>query len=162
MFQYFIKIVPTAYKGEKIVKEMEPNFDTSKEPILETNRYFVTERFNPLMELDEEHLDLADQIFNDYERDDDDSPNLVAAAKLGGKTGNSHDKHEHHYKQQAILPGVFFIYQVYPFTVEISKEDIPLTHLFIRIMATIGGVFTVVGWMDKLMHSRRSTKGLKR
>jgi hypothetical protein len=162
MFQYFIKIVPTVYKGEKIVKEMEPNFDTSKEPILETNRYFVTERFNPLMELDEEHYDLAEQIFGDHDDDDDEEQIYFGAAKLGGTTGTSHDKHEHHYKQQAILPGVFFIYQVYPFTVEISKEDIPLTHLFIRIMATIGGVFTVVGWMDKFMHSRRSTKGLKR
>ncbi len=30
MFQYFIKIVPTTYKGKKIVKEIDPQFDFTK------------------------------------------------------------------------------------------------------------------------------------
>lgn len=155
MFQYFIKIVPTSYKGKKIVQEIHPNFDMTKEPLLETNRYFVTERFNPLMELDDEHWDLASELFAE---EDDDSE--FAAAKVGGKSGTSHDKHEHHYKQKSVLPGVFFIYQVYPFAVEISKQEIPLTHLLIRILATIGGVFTIVGWLDTIMYSKRQNKGL--
>ena len=154
MFQYFIKIVPTAYKGEKIVKEIDPNFDMNKEPLLETNRYFVTERFTPLVEPDDEHWALGDLFLDDDEMDDDGG---LAGVKVGGKTGLSHDKHEH-LKQKAILPGIFFIYQVYPFTVEVSKEEIPLTHLLIRILATIGGAFTIVGWLDNLLYSKRQKK----
>lgn len=156
MFQYFIKIVPTSYKGKKIVQEIDPDykFDNNKEPLLETNRYFVTERFNPLMELDDEHFDLASALFAE---DDDDN---IAAAAVGGKSGTSHDKHEHHYKQQAILPGIFFIYQVYPFSVEISKQESSLTHLFIRILATVGGVFTIVGWLDTMMHTKRQNNSI--
>lgn len=153
MFQYFIKIVPTSYKGKKIVKEIDPEFDVqNKEPILETNRYFVTERFNPLMEIDDEHWELGDMFADDDEVD-------IAAAHVGGKNGMGHDKHEHHLKQQSILPGVFFIYQVYPFAVEISKEEVPLTHLLIRILATIGGVFTIIGWLDTLAYSKRLKMG---
>lgn len=156
MFQYFIKIVPTSYKGRKIVKEIDPRFDTKKEdPVLETNRYFVTERFTPLVEVDEEHWELGELV------DADDDQTEYAGAKVGGKTGLGHDKHEQHLTQKAILPGVFFIYQVYPFAVEISKQEIPLTHLLIRILATIGGVFTIVGWLDAVVCSRnKRNKGL--
>lgn len=157
MFQYFIKIVPTSYKGRKIVKEIDPSFDKKKEPLLETNRYFVTERFTPLMEVDEEHWELGQLV------DADDDKVEYAGAKVGGKTGLGHDKHEQHLKQKAILPGVFFIYQVYPFAVEISKQEIPLTHLLIRILATIGGVFTIVGWLDAVVCSRnKRNRGLSK
>jgi len=153
MFQYFLKVVPTSYKGKKIVKELDPTFDTTiNEPLLETNRYFVTERFTPLVEVDLEHWELGD-LFND----DDEAE--IAGAQVGGKTGLGQEKHDTHLKQRAILPGLFFIYQVYPFAVEISKDEIPLTHLLIRILATIGGVFTIIGWLDIVLHSRRQKKG---
>ena len=43
---------------------------------------------------------------------------------------------------------MFFIYEIYPFAVEVSTVSVPFTHLLIRLMATIGGVFTVVSWME--------------
>ena len=209
MFQYFIKIVPTTYKGSKIVKTINPNYDFSKDggeiPQLETNRYFTTERFTPLMlEIDDENWKLgelvskrykdhhanggkeaakneedadddynnkkhkksihADDMYDDYydfynERQEPELPKPVAAgAKVGGNSGTSHHHHEHHRKQQSILPGIFFIYQVYPFAVEISKEHVPLTHLFIRILSTIGGVFTIMGMIDTVISTRNSNK----
>eukprot|EP01083_Nonionella_stella_P111037 325480_1 len=154
MFQYFIKIVPTTYKGKKIVKEIDPQFDFTKEDVkIETNRYFVTERFIPLMEPDDEHWELGEYFDpEDDEVNDDDKE--IAAAHVGGKTGHSHS-HTEHMKQKAVLPGLFFIYQVYPFTVEISKGDTSYTHLFIRILATVGGVFAMVGWIDNILHNRQ-------
>jgi len=104
------------------------------------------------VEVDLEHWELGD-LFND----DDEAE--IAGAQVGGKTGLGQEKHDTHLKQRAILPGLFFIYQVYPFAVEISKDEIPLTHLLIRILATIGGVFTIIGWLDIVLHSRRQKKG---
>jgi len=151
MFQYFIKIVPTIYKGRKIVQEMEPNFDMSKEPVLETNRYFVTETYTPLMDVDEEDWQLGEEF------ETDDAVNY-AASKVGGKTGLGHDKHENHLKQRAVLSGVFFVYQVYPFALELSKKEVPLTHLLIRIMATVGGLFTIAGWFEAAVCSTKKRK----
>lgn len=153
MFQYFIKIVPTIYKGKSIVKEIDPTFRIKDgiPPILETNRYFATERFTPLVEVDDEHYELAGGL----ELDEEDE---IAAAKVGGNSGTTHNHHMSHQKQRPILPGVFFIYQVHPFAVEISKEEQPWIHLVIRIMAAVGGVFTTVGWLDSLLHMRKKNK----
>lgn len=150
-FQYFIKIVPTTYKGKRIVKEIDPThrFKDSKEPQLETNRYFVTEHFTPLMEPDDEHYELAEELDLNNEEDE------LAATKIGGNAGTSHTHHKSHRTQKTILPGVFFIYQVYPFVIEISKEEASLIHLFIRIIATIGGTFTIVGWLDAFIYSKK-------
>ena len=185
MFQYFIKIVPTTYKGEKLVKSIAPNEkynmnEETNEPQLETNRYFTTERFTPLMmDIDDEHWDLGEQVASRYKEhhskviapvddfDTDDyydfyyerqEPDMIAGAKVGGNTGTSHQEHENHRKQQSILPGIFFIYQIYPFAVEISQESVPLTHLFIRILSTIGGVFTILGMVDALISSQNAGK----
>lgn len=43
----------------------------------------------------------------------------------------------------AVLPGIFFVYDLAPFMVEISMESYPLTHLFTRLCAIVGGIFTV-------------------
>mmetsp|Transcript_9715 Transcript_9715/g.14131 ORF Transcript_9715/g.14131 Transcript_9715/m.14131 type:complete len:518 (-) Transcript_9715:118-1671(-) len=159
MFQYFIKIVPTTYKGKQIVKEIDPQFDFKEEDAkIETNRYFVTERFIPLMEPDDQHWELGEYFEPEDDETDDDKE--IAAAHVGGNTGHSHS-HTEHMKQMAVLPGLFFIYQVYPFTVEISKDNMSYTHLFIRILATVGGVFAMVGWIDNILHNRQK-KGRNR
>jgi len=133
VFHYFVKIVPTNYT------------DSKGNVVLETNRYSYTERFTPLMtDLDEEHYALGDN-------------ENTAGADVGGqkKPGQTH---EHHWKQNSILPGVFFIYEIYPFALEVSKEYVPLSHLIIRLMAVIGGVLTVSSWIDSAMYSRERKK----
>ena len=61
---------------------------------------------------------------------------------------------EHHDSQNAVLPGVFFVYEIYPFAVEVTRNRVPLMHLWIRIMATVGGVFTMMSMIDGVLYSR--------
>lgn len=143
LFQYFIKIVPTTYKGSELVKSLLPNYqpnETNMDSILETNRYFTMERFRPLiLDIDDENYDLASSVHG--------SGSDKAGVRVGGSKGN----HNHHHKvTQAILPGVFFIYQIYPFAIEVTRESVPLTHLLVRIMAAVGGVFTLLKVFDGL------------
>ncbi|KAL7435453.1 hypothetical protein ACHAXM_006184 [Skeletonema potamos] len=151
LFQYFIKVVPTVYKGD-ILDDLGLELKNSKaEKVLETNRYFYTERFRPLLgEVHEEAI-----LSGDSDRG-------MAGAHIGGKTGGTlHEKAEHHATANAVLPGVFFVYEIYPFAVEITKNRVPLAHLLIRIMATIGGVMTIMKWIDGALYSREKKKLLK-
>ena len=142
LFQYFIKVVPTKYKGD-ILDDLHVPL-RSQEKILETNRYFYTERFRPLIgEVHEEAI-----LSGDPDRG-------TAGAHVGGKMGGTlHEKMEHHDTQNAVLPGVFFVYEIYPFAVEVTKNKVPFMHLLIRIMATVGGVFTIMSWIDGALYSR--------
>ena len=143
LFQYFIKIVPTTYKRNS--------------GDLETNRYFYTERFRPLMK---EYFD-DDDLTADQEEDEDDddaSPakdpdKRLTSVQAGHVGGHAHHDH-HNVRKNSVLPGVFFIYEIYPFQVEISNSSVPLTHLLIRLMATVGGVFTIMRWADSLLFTR--------
>ncbi|KAG7342870.1 endoplasmic reticulum vesicle transporter [Nitzschia inconspicua] len=141
LFQYFIKIVPTTYVGEA-AKSLDGATPDQPNGAVETNRYFYTERFMPLMTdlLEDSHYD-------------EDNLAAVHAGFAGG-----HHKEEHHWKQNAVLPGVFFIYEIYPFAVEIRKNSVPFTHLLIRCMATVGGVFTLAKWLDSIWYERTSGK----
>ena len=140
LFQYFIKIVPTRYKGDSIDKNLGmPSNINDSQIMVETNRYFYTERFRPLIgEVHEEAL-----LRGDPDRG-------LAGAHVGGKAGGM----EHHDAQNAVLPGIFFIYEIYPFAVEITKNRVPLVHLLMRIMATVGGVFTIMSLIDGVLYSR--------
>jgi hypothetical protein len=139
LFQYFIKVVPTTYIGT----------DFSAEGYIETNRYYFTERFRPLMK---EYIEGED---DDKEEEDDDhvekDKNGVVSVKAGQAKKHSHSS-QHNVKNTGVLPGVFFMYEIYPFAIEISRNSVPLTHLLIRIMATVGGVFTVVRWADSFVY----------
>ncbi|VEU35358.1 unnamed protein product [Pseudo-nitzschia multistriata] len=153
LFQYFIKIVPTTYVGHGVnFPEFDQNlpslfeeaeeFASSDHRKIETNRYFFTERFRPLMT----------ELLDDEDYMDDDSGKAAADT---GYTGGHHNK-KHHSKQNSVLPGVFFIYEIYPFAMEIKQNEVPFTHLLIRLMATIGGVFTLARWIDSVLSERMS------
>lgn len=149
LFQYFIKVVPTTYIGDNVPSmpkgaESFPSPGGGMEKVVETNRYFFTERFMPLMT----------ELLEDHHKDSED-PNK--AAVHAGHSGG-HDSHHHHTKQNAVLPGVFFIYEIYPFAVEIRRNSVPFTHLLIRLMATIGGVVTLVKFLDSLLSDRGNRK----
>jgi endoplasmic reticulum-Golgi intermediate compartment protein 3 len=139
-FQYFIKVVPTTYVYSQSGK---------LQSTIETNRYFFTERFRPLIKR---------YILVDPNGSDDDSVDENAnGGKVevpGGNAGSHSHKGHHEVRNSAVLPGVFFIYEIYPFAVEIHRNFVPFTHLLIRLMATIGGVFTIVGWIDAYLYSR--------
>ena len=144
LFQYFIKIVPTTYKGEEMIGAVAKPGQTT----LETNRYFFTERFRPLMVdiIDDEHHELGEKDGH-------------AGAHVGGGTGaGTHAAQEHHQVQNALLPGVFFVYEIFPFAVEVTRQSVPFTHLLIRIMATVGGTFTVMGQVLNLLGDGKKQK----
>jgi hypothetical protein len=153
LFQYFLKIVPTTYIGDDVPSmpkgadsspSMSKDVARSSDTVVETNRYFFTERFMPLMT----------DLLEDHHKDSEDpSRAAVHAGHSGG-----HDSHHHHSKQNAVLPGIFFIYEIYPFAVEIRRNNVPFTHLLIRLMATIGGVVTLVKWLDSCLYERGNRK----
>jgi len=133
LFQYFIKIVPTTYVGKG-----------KQGDVVETNRYFFTERFRPLM--------------NEYLEDEDFDEEVKGKAVANAGHSGTHSNQDHHHVKNSILPGVFFIYEIYPFAVEISENNVPFTHLLIRLMATVGGVLTVVRLADTLLFERVSSR----
>jgi Endoplasmic reticulum vesicle transporter len=51
-----------------------------------------------------------------------------------------------------LLPGVFFVYDMAPFMLEVTAERLPLHHLLIRLCAIAGGVYAVSGMLDRLLH----------
>ena len=146
LFQYFIKVVPTNYVG---MEDLLPTQSGSKSgpSVLETNRYFFTERFRPLM--GDEDLG-PDELKERALQDEKDDKTKIANAGAGG----GHSNKDHHKIQNAVLPGVFFIYEIYPFAVEISKNSVPFTHLLIRLMASVGGIFTIVKLVDTFLDDR--------
>jgi len=88
-----------------------------------TNQYSYTERFRPL------------------------------ASSLA-HTDHDHNKHGSHATHQAttVLPGVFWVYDMSAFMVEISHAKVPFSHFLARLCAIAGGVFTVMGLIDALCH----------
>lgn len=154
LFQYFIKVVPTSYKGmtppvsDQALPSLYEEVENHPDGFLETNRYYYTERFRPLLkEIPEEAQEGGEGGLDE---------NGVAQAAAGG----AHHSHQHkHAAQAAILPGVFFMYEIYPFSVEISPNQIPFSHLLIRLLATVGGVFTIVKALDGIVYARDKKRG---
>mmetsp|Transcript_30273 Transcript_30273/g.69379 ORF Transcript_30273/g.69379 Transcript_30273/m.69379 type:complete len:201 (-) Transcript_30273:327-929(-) len=130
LFQYFLKVVPTNY------------IDPVKDTTVRTNLYSYTEKFRPLMvEVEDHHHELGH------------------GEHAGVHTDEMSKKHQHHHKVAAsILPGIFFIYELYPFAVEVSKTAVPFSHFLLRSMAVVGGVLTIAGWLDLFVHARPKSK----
>eukprot|EP00605_Chrysophyceae_sp_TOSAG23-4_P000903 GSChrysophyteH1.ASY1.ANO1.994.1 assembled CDS len=55
--------------------------------------------------------------------------------------------------QQSVLPGIFFVYDVSPFLVEVVRSRVPLLHYLTRVCSTIGGVIAVMGVIDRAWYS---------
>mmetsp|Transcript_21300 Transcript_21300/g.48190 ORF Transcript_21300/g.48190 Transcript_21300/m.48190 type:complete len:330 (+) Transcript_21300:330-1319(+) len=53
--------------------------------------------------------------------------------------------------QEAILPGIFFIYELSPFMIAASRIRMPVLHLITKVLAIVGGVFTVLGVADSIL-----------
>lgn len=86
---------------------------------LETNQYTITERFKAL-NLPDTHAPS--------------DPNLQKNAPPP--------------QQGAVLPGIFFVYDLSPFMVEVQRTRPPLSHLLTKLCAIVGGVFSVLGVLD--------------
>mmetsp|Transcript_52488 Transcript_52488/g.67307 ORF Transcript_52488/g.67307 Transcript_52488/m.67307 type:complete len:439 (-) Transcript_52488:104-1420(-) len=115
LYQYFIKLVPTIYED-------------SSGDVTWTNQFSFTERFRPLAA----HLGgHPKDIGNDGKHHEGDHNKLGSA----------------HYQPTptTVLPGVFWVYDLSAFMLNISHVKTPFTHFFARLCAIAGGVFTVTG-----------------
>lgn len=51
-------------------------------------------------------------------------------------------------QQMAVLPGIFFVYDMSPFMVEVQRSYMPLLHFLTKLLAIVGGIFTILGVVD--------------
>ena len=97
-------------------------------PMLMTNRFSFTERF-------------------------DHSPCLrrwrPTAISPGGE---DHLHHAKKHQETTLLPGIFWVYELSAFMVEVSHSRVPFSHFLVRCCAIIGGVSSTAGFLDRFLH----------
>mmetsp|Transcript_16272 Transcript_16272/g.27496 ORF Transcript_16272/g.27496 Transcript_16272/m.27496 type:complete len:415 (-) Transcript_16272:109-1353(-) len=93
---------------------------------------------------------------NQYTITDRFRPLTIPKAPSNGLPGNVEKP------QEAVLPGIFFVYELSPFMIEASRNRIPLLHLFTKICAIVGGVFTVLGVIDSILFRLQKMASTKR
>jgi len=60
------------------------------------------------------------------------------------------------------LPGIFFIYDLSPFLIEVSSTSIPFFRLIARLFAIVGGVFSVMGVVDSFFYRLQTLASKKK
>ena len=58
-----------------------------------------------------------------------------------------------------MIPGIFFIYDVAPFLVEVQRSRLPISHVLVRMFAIVGGVFSIMGVLDAFMYRLQKISG---
>jgi len=53
-----------------------------------------------------------------------------------------------------VLPGVFWVYDVSAFMIEVSPVSVPASHFLARLCAIAGGVFTLAGLVEPFLPKR--------
>eukprot|EP01041_Mallomonas_annulata_P001696 gene1696-3287_t len=53
--------------------------------------------------------------------------------------------------QAAVLPGIFFVYELSPFVVEVKRVQMPFLHLLTKLLAIVGGAFSILGVIDAVI-----------
>mmetsp|Transcript_53495 Transcript_53495/g.121983 ORF Transcript_53495/g.121983 Transcript_53495/m.121983 type:complete len:441 (-) Transcript_53495:274-1596(-) len=124
LYQYFIKLVPTIYDAAGGKRGAEGG---GQGLAVWSNQYSYTERFRPL------------------------APHLGGKEHHGDGDHNKHGSTPHHPAPTTVLPGVFWVYDLSAFMLEITQEETTtFTHFLARLCAVAGGVFTVTGLLHSL------------
>ena len=50
------------------------------------------------------------------------------------------------------IPGMFFVYDLSPFMVEVTESSLGFAHLLTNLCAIVGGVFTIAGIIDSVLY----------
>ncbi|CAM9197181.1 unnamed protein product [Choristocarpus tenellus] len=149
LFQYFIKLVPTVYPaGMEEDRTITKDGDTAGGQLMATNmshcQFAYTQRFRSIFGFTEYHQDHPEPIHHEAH----------------GEATESEPANQ----QRLLLPGVFFVYDVSPFMVEVRPSpSLPLSHLLIRLCAVAGGAFAVSSMLDGVLFyfsNRIKRKGL--
>eukprot|EP01028_Stygiella_incarcerata_P000671 TRINITY_DN1102_c0_g1_i1.p1 TRINITY_DN1102_c0_g1~~TRINITY_DN1102_c0_g1_i1.p1 ORF type:complete len:532 (-),score=148.04 TRINITY_DN1102_c0_g1_i1:767-2362(-) len=51
--------------------------------------------------------------------------------------------------KRQILPGVYFVFDLFPWRIEYHESKMPFWHFFTRLSAIIGGVYVLAGWITQ-------------
>jgi hypothetical protein len=80
---------------------------------------------------------------------------------VSGKTFNAHQftANNNEVSSEMMIPTIFFRYDISPILIRIRQYKQGFFHFFIQICAIVGGIFTVMGILDNLLH--KLTKGGK-
>lgn len=62
-------------------------------------------------------------------------------------------KQEFSLQQGIMLPGIFFVFDLSPIQITYTMHRMPILHFLVRVFAIIGGVFTVSGMLNRILHS---------
>lgn len=78
-----------------------------------------------------------------------------------GNTFNAHQftANNNENNSEMMIPTIFFRYDISPILIRIKQYKLGFFHFFIQICAIVGGIFTVMGILDNLLH--KLTKGGK-
>ncbi|CAM9156123.1 unnamed protein product [Chrysoparadoxa australica] len=93
-----------------------------------------------------------------YHEDHREHHSTAGEVKGGGK-----EEHKKRGITQYLLPGVFFVYDVSPFMVEVSQRPSYLSHFLIRLCAIAGGAYRVSSMADGAVYyvmNHMKTRGL--
>ncbi|KAF0694984.1 Aste57867_14172 [Aphanomyces stellatus] len=52
----------------------------------------------------------------------------------------------------SVLPGVFFIFELSAFVVQVDATSVPFTHFLMRICAIVGGMVSIAGFVDSFIY----------
>jgi hypothetical protein len=143
LYQYFLKVIPTVYMegsdriSKRAARVLNKNKGWGRSQRFITNQYTMTERFRPLM-LPESSK----------------PPSGAAPGVPSPPTGKAK-------VQQAVLPGIFFIYDLSPFLIEVQKTSTPFLHFFTKACAIVGGVISVTGVIDSVLYRYQKGRGKK-
>ncbi|RYH28806.1 hypothetical protein EON65_10760 [archaeon] len=68
----------------------------------------------------------------------------LALPKLDGSDNNNHPI-------EAVLPGIFFVYELSPFMIQAERRGMSFLHLMTKLCAIGGGIFSVMGIFDGMV-----------
>jgi len=130
LMQYYINLVPTKYKAES-----EDGTVTE----LITSQFSYTTKFRSIYGYDDF-----------YAHEHHSQPDHHHA--FGANYDEEHRSLEKREIVNYLLPGVFFVYDMAPFILEVEVSIQPLSHLLIRLCAVVGGVYAVSGMLDQFIY----------
>ncbi|KAG5184554.1 endoplasmic reticulum vesicle transporter-domain-containing protein [Tribonema minus] len=137
LMQYYINLVPAVYKAEG---------SSGEKTELVTTQFTYTMKFRSVYGYDDfqahEHHDQPGHHHAIGEHRD------VPGDEGDGAGGKRKRREITNY----LLPGVFFVYDMAPFMLEVEVWQQPLSHFLIRLCAVVGGVYAVSGMLDQALY----------
>lgn len=133
LMQYYINLVPTIFRPS------DSGSDATK--YLTTTQFTYTMKFRSIYGYDDFHpLEHHDAPGHHH-----------AIAEHSGEPKVDPTKNVRPITN-FLLPGVFFVYDMAPFLLDVRETYLPVHHFLIRLCAVAGGMYTVSGMLDRAIY----------